>query len=444
MLAARLEGWQRSASRCFAFVGHHYDPASGLVELDYRLDGIDLQERFRLPPAEIPPQRRSAVTEALNLLHWVAGVSYWKAGCPTRIVFESMSPDAEQAAWLTDLYRCGLAEFAYCNGLDPAGFPAFPENADAPRKAAAVSLKRRSLVPMGGGKDSLVAWSRLQKRGDRCRPVQVGSAPLIRRLGQQLSGDHLVIERRLDPALGALNARGAWNGHVPVTAINAAVLVLVALVLDYDRVVFANERSADEATLHDDQGRPVNHQFSKSLVFEQMLDQWIRRRIAADLRVFSLLRRDRELGVCREFASLEKWHGLFSSCNRNFHLDGPRTSRWCGQCPKCHFVFLGLAPFMTPSALVRIFGRDLLDDAEQVDGFAALMGLDGRKPFECVGEAVEARSALAALQVQPDWAGHAVVRALAPRLEGLDLPSLEQLCRPGGPHLIPSELLDAP
>lgn len=441
--ASELERWQRSTSRCFSFGQSRFDPSSGMVELEYRLDGIALTETFRLPPAEVPEQRRAAVDAALNLLHWVAGISYWKAGCPSRLVFESAAPGPDQAAWLSQLYRSGLAEFAYRNGLDPDHFPDFPACGEQEPTAGDLGLARRTLVPMGGGKDSLVAWSRLERIGDRCRPVQVGEAALIRQLGQTLSAEHLVIPRKVDPALAALNARGAWNGHVPVTAINAAVLVLAALVLDHDRVVFANERSADEVTLHDEQGRGVNHQFSKSLVFERMLDQWVRRWIAADLRVFSLLRRDGELAVCREFAGLGAWHGLFSSCNRNFHLDGPRTQRWCGQCPKCHFVFLGLAPFMTPVALQAIFQADLLDDIEQLDGFAALLGLDGRKPFECVGEAGEARSALLALTRQPAWSCHAVVQALAPRLAGLPVPSLDAACQPGGPHLIPTEWLDA-
>lgn len=435
--------WRREDSRLFIFLDRGFDPATGLVRLRYQLDGLVLEENFELPPVVVSARTRFAVEAALDLLHWVAGISYWKAACPARIEFAGTAPSKAQADWLSSLYRHGLAEFAFRNQLDPDRFAAFPGRSGETAAAGAVGLRRRSLVPMGGGKDSLVAWSRLQALADDARPVQVGSAALIMRLGQRLSDQHLVIPRRIDPMLGRLNAAGAWNGHVPVTAINAAVLVLAALVLDFDRVVFANERSADEATLFDQQGRAVNHQFSKSLVFERMLDEWVRRWIASDLKVFSLLRRDSELGICREFAGLVQWHGLFSSCNRNFHLDGSRTSRWCGRCPKCHFVFLGLAAFMTPADLEAIFGRDLLADADLVDDFAALLALDGRKPFECVGEAVEARVALAALSRQAAWADHSVVQQLAPRLAGLDLPSLDALCQPAGDHLLPSEWLDA-
>jgi len=266
---------------------------------------------------------------------------------------------------------------------------------------------------------------------------------VIERIGRQLEGRHWMVARKLDPKLGRLNDQGAWNGHVPVTAINAAICVLAALLMDYDRVVFANERSADEASLVDESGRPVNHQFSKSFEFERMLDEWIRRSIEPELKVFSILRRDRELAICKEFSDLVEFHSVFASCNRNFHLQGPRTDRWCGQCPKCLFVFLGLAPFMEPARLTAIFGRDLLADPERVDGFAQLLALDGAKPLECVGEADEARAAIMALAGSGPWSEHVVVDMLARRLSQTPVPTIRQLCRPAGDHLIPAEWLHA-
>src|SRR3712207_7315008 len=35
------------------------------------------------------------------------------------------------------------------------------------------------------------------------------------------------------------------------------------------------------------------------------------------------------------------------------------TARWCGDCPKCRFVALAMAPAMPRERLTRIFGRDL-------------------------------------------------------------------------------------
>jgi UDP-N-acetyl-alpha-D-muramoyl-L-alanyl-L-glutamate epimerase len=445
--ALGLADWQRSGAHRFGFVGRDLDPSSGRIRLVYQLDGIELEEIISLPAAPHPlsAARAAALEPAMDLLHWVAGISYWKAACSDEVSFSGTRPDAWQSAWLNTLYRQGLAEFAYRNGLDQRQWQPFPVSDELPsvQDGPQVGLARRSLVPMGGGKDSLVAWARLTRLGENPDTVQIGGSALIARLGDSLPGQHWQIGRRLDPGLAELNAAGAWNGHVPVTAINSAILAVAALWLDYERVVFANERSADEASLLDSAGEAVNHQFSKSFEFELMFDDWVRRYVARDLKVFSLLRRDRELAICREFAALDAFHAKFSSCNRNFHLDGPRTERWCGACPKCHFVYLALAPFMQPDRLKHIFGRDLLAESAAIEGFAGLLGLDGAKPFECVGEAQEARAAALALAADSEWSKRVVVQALAARLAGLPVPSLEELCRPLGPSLIPTEWRDA-
>lgn len=441
----RLAGWQPQLSEQFVFAGYDWCPERGRVELHYRLDDMALSERFDFP---LPETARGMAAEplsaALELLHWTAGISYWKAGCPQRVVFSGPGPDRWQAAWLSRLYREGLAEFAFRQGLSSSAFEVFASDRAPAPAVSGQNLDDRFLVPMGGGKDSLVAWSRLDRMGRVAATLQVGQAALIGTVAARTGAPHRRIQRRVDPRLAALNAAGAYNGHVPVTAINAAAAVVLALLHGHGGIAFANERSAEEPSLVDERGAPVNHQFAKTLAFERMLDAWVRRYVAADLAVFSLLRQDRELAVCREFAELRQFHDVFSSCNRNFHLDGPRTARWCGDCPKCRFVYLGLAPFLSAVELRAIFGADLLDDERQVEGFRQLLALDGQKPFECVGEADEARAAIQALSKRPEWSEQTVVRSLAALLEGRVVPELEALCRPGGPHLIPDALLHAP
>jgi hypothetical protein len=67
-------------------------------------------------------------------------------------------------------------------------------------------------------------------------------------------------------------------------------------------------------------------------------------------------------------------------------------------------------------SLVAIFGRDLLDDPAQQEGFWDLCAA-GRKPYECVGEQRESLLAFFMLLEDPDWRDRAVVVGLRPELE---------------------------
>ena len=208
-------------------------------------------------------------------------------------------------------------------------------------------------------------------------------------------------------------------------------------------MVFSNERSASYGSLIAGTGE-VNHQWSKGWDFERQFAGLLRAEVAADLDYYSLLRPLSELAVARRFAAIDAYDAHFSSCNRNFHLLGERPAeRWCGVCPKCHFVFLALAPFMSKPRLVGIFGRNLLDDSSQMPGFDALIEYGDHKPFECVGEGKESRAALAELSRRPVWQEDAIVarfaNEIAPQLDAAVL-AMQPLLIPEGEHGIPARL----
>jgi UDP-N-acetyl-alpha-D-muramoyl-L-alanyl-L-glutamate epimerase len=426
----------------FRFIRAGY--ADGVAQLVYAFDqDNELVERITFPDAPVlPPEREVAFAAALKLLHLVAGVSYYKAGVPAAIVVGNGEPDAPTAQLLDALYLHGLGEFAYQNGLDLREHIRFPR-AGTCTPATTLGLPARSLLPIGGGKDSLVSAELLRQHGENATAVWVGNSPLIAACVVQTGLPGLNIRRELAPELFEYNKAGAWNGHIPVTAINSAILVLAALLYGYDCVVFSNERSASSATLEYD-GQAVNHQWSKSWEFEQSFAAWLRSHVAADLNYCSLLRPLSELAVTRLFAREVRYDGVFSSCNRNFRILGPRPAdRWCGQCPKCHFVFLALAPFVTKPRLLGIFGRNLLDDEAQQQGFDALLEFREHKPFECVGEGRESRAALQALSQRPEWREDALVarfrQVVLPQLDAAEL-DLEALLRPAGPQGLPPRL----
>ena len=271
----------------------------------------------------------------------------------------------------------------------------------------------------------------------------IGGSQLIAACAARTGLPTLNISRQLAPQLFEYNRQGAWNGHIPVTAVNSAILVFAAVLLGFDQVVFSNERSASYGSIIPGTGE-VNHQWSKGWAFESAFGDYVQRRIAADLHYYSLLRPLSELAVARQFAKSDRYDAWFSSCNRNFHLLGERpAARWCGVCPKCHFVFLALAPFMPKPRLTAIFGRNLLDDPGQTAGYDALLEYQDHKPFECVGEGRESRAAMAALAQRPEWREDALVerfaREIAPQLDAVDL-RVEPLLALEGEHRIPPAL----
>jgi len=416
--------FDRDAIRAFRFVRCGFDAASGVAQLVYAFDdGAELVETVTLPgaPFVLDEARAAAAERALQLLHLIAGVSYYKAAVPAEIRIESYAIDAATAGLLEDVYVHGLGEFAYRNGLDLHGRIRFPADA-APVEDSAppVGLRPHALVAIGGGKDSLVSIEALRALGVEQTVTWIGGSQLIRACAERTGLPTLNIGRQLAPELFDYNRQGAWNGHIPVTAVNSAIMAFAAIVLGVDQVVFSNERSASYGSLIEGTGE-VNHQWSKGWAFEQAFADHLRSHVAADLRYYSLLRPLSELAVARQFAKTDQYDAHFSSCNRNFHLLGERpVNRWCGVCPKCHFVFLALAPFMPKPRLVGIFGRNLLDDVAQVPGYDALLEYRDHKPFECVGEGRESRAAMAALAARPEWREDAIVarfaREIAPQL----------------------------
>ncbi|WP_064747806.1 UDP-N-acetyl-alpha-D-muramoyl-L-alanyl-L-glutamate epimerase [Lysobacter antibioticus] len=438
--------FQRDAVRAFRFVRCGLDTATGVAELVYAFDdGPELVETVTVPgaPFVLDDARRTAVERMLRLLHLIAGVSYYKAAVPPEIRIDGYAIDSDTAQLLELIYVNGLGEFAYRNGLDLHGRIRFPVGADAQPQAPALGLREHALVAIGGGKDSLVSIEALRSLGVEQTVTWIGGSQLIAACAQRTELPTLNLGRALAPQLFELNRQGAYNGHIPVTVVNSAIMALAALLRGADQVVFSNERSASYGSLIEGTGE-VNHQWSKGWACEQAFGDYLQRHVAADLRYYSLLRPLSELAVARQFARSDRYDAHFSSCNRNFHILGERpASRWCGVCPKCHFVFLALAPFMTKPRLVGIFGRNLLDDPGQTGGYDALLEYRDHKPFECVGEGRESRAAMAALSEQAQWREDALVerfaREIRPQLQDEDL-SVESVLALDVQHRIPAAL----
>ncbi len=424
--------FDRDSIERFVFQSYGFDPERMRLELNYRLDDIGFTETIEFPGGSLAGVDEAALDRAFHLLHLLAGISYYKAALPPVIEIATRLPSPAMAAFLEQTYCHGLGEFAWTNHISIEGkthFPSADLTVDVPPAGDALP---GYVVPLGGGKDSLVSCELLSQASVSFRTIDVGGSRLIRQVARAVGKSHLSIRRQLDRRLFDLNDQGAYNGHVPISAILAGVMVCGGLLYRYGNVVMSNERSADSGNFVLDSGFVVNHQYSKSLEFERDFGELVDREVVPGFRYFSLLRGWSELAVARRFAELSGYHREFSSCNRNFRINDARPlGRWCCDCPKCRFVFLALAPFLTVDALTEIFGLNLMDDPDQIAGYRALLGLGADKPFECVGEIEESRAAMAALIDDPEWNGWPVVQhfAGAPELRGARLEPLLQISR---------------
>lgn len=302
-------------------------------------------------------------------------------------------------------------------------------------------------MPFGGGIDSIVTVEGVRERtqdialfvvsrpGDRFaaieEPAAVSGLPVIR------------AGREIDPQLLRSAELGFLNGHVPVTGIISAIAVLAAARSDRDAVVMSNEWSASVPTLEYN-GSQVNHQWSKSDVFERSFRELLSASPAKLPDYFSALRDRTELWVGERFAALTQYHGAFRSCNRAFYIDvRKRWDHWCGECDKCCFIDLILAPFMSAEQLGNVFAHEgePLGKPGLKPKFSTLLG-SGTKPFECVGEVNECRAAVVLAARRTDRAGTTLLQELAAEITGRpDAPAhteIEAMKHPVGSNFVPA------
>jgi hypothetical protein len=387
----------------------------------YDLDGRVFEERIGLgQPADWSDP---AVLEAARLVHLLAGVSYFKAGAPPVLDLGDTPVRPGEADLLRTYHEDGLGEFAHRNGIELAvevvgGRSAGP--APTPRLRSG-----RPLIPFGGGIDSIVTVDEVvalggpdldpalfvvSRAGDRFPAIE--AAAEVTRLPV------LRADRELDPQILRSAELGFLNGHVPVTGILSAIAVLAAVADGRDSVVMSNEWSASSGNV-DVGGRTVNHQWSKSAAFESAFRGLLAEALPGGPDYFSLLRPWSELAIAERFARLEAFHGTFRSCNRAFHIDpAQRADTWCGRCDKCCFIDLILAPYLSAADLGAVFGgHEPLDQPELLPRFRTLLGLGPDvKPFECVGDVDECRTAAVLAGDRGDRLDTEVLRALRDEL----------------------------
>jgi hypothetical protein len=387
---------------------------------------------------------RSLPDEFLNNavfhLGLVESFSYWKATASPVIEVHAGSLTDEQIHWWQDLLLHGMGEFFYRNDLDftaPGFVKIQSAGSGGPSRPYASALPPRSLLTIGGGRDSALAAGLLRDSGHEFTCMMLNPSSAARKIAAHVSGaDPVIIRRSICPELLDLNRRGFLNGHTPFSAYLAFLGAVCLLHHGYSNVIVANERSSDEGNVRY-RGKDINHQYSKSFRFERLFDEYLSKYLVTQARYFSFVRPLYELQIGKLFSGLPAFFDLFKSCNRN------RSDSWCGQCPKCVSVFLTMYPFVPRSALMKVFGGDLFDRDATIPILRELAGFEV-KPFECVATTAEIIAALSLAIAKANASGEPLPPVLAYAAQNIrgvaDLSGAETILSSYGPHRIPQEL----
>lgn len=316
-------------------------------------------------------------------------ISYWKATCSPKVSIKCGYLTTEQKRWWKKLYFYGLAEMFYINNITNNIEDFMDIDSTQDKKHSLISDSNKNydgyLVPVGGGKDSIVSLEVLKSFNNKKafiinnRQVCFDSAKIA---GNEKE-DIINVKRIFDRGIIDLNSEGYLNGHTPLSANIAFIAYLTAYLYNFKYVVLSNESSANEPSI---KGTKINHQYSKSFEFEEDFRYYTNKYLNENIEYFSLLRPISELQIMNIFSKYPKYFNDFISCNNGGKRKNiGKSDGWCLNCSKCLFIYIILSNFITDEQLISIFSENLLEKKEMLPIFIDLIGKSKSKPFECVG-----------------------------------------------------------
>jgi len=390
----------------FFYDGFKLAAKEGFIQIrfDFTIDGLcEFHPEIKIATGNLRLLNAFASAEARDIvfaLGMTEAVSYWKCVCPPRVVVRCGVLSEQDKLWWKKLWYNGLSEFFFLNRIQ-TDFESFVniENDFGCEKLAAQDVKTGvetgfhssglNIIPVGGGKDSIVTLELLHELCDKNLCFTVNDQP-ARSESVIAAGysekDIIKVYRTIDRELLKRNEEKFLNGHTPFSAIVAFLSYYCAYITGADNIILSNESSANEANVVD---TVINHQYSKSYEFESDFRDYVKRNFSSNINYFSLLRAFNELQIAKQFAVFKKYHSIFKSCNK-----GSKENIWCGTCAKCLFVYIILSPFLEREELIKIFGCDMLEKESLRNEFEGLIGVSKEKPFECIGTVEEVCCAL--------------------------------------------------
>ena len=407
--------YMKDQQKTFTFKRYEINLQEGYVVFYYEVslsdETIFFEEKLTFSSEHIilSSSDKNKITPILESLLLIIGISYWKLYCPEIIIIESFSLNKEQADFWNTVYTNGLGEFYFKNKIDFRKLVNFPYVNDLLNKSQFGQLRKdpqnfsqkfetrkasKTLLLYGGGKDSLVSAELLKSAGKTFSIYTLNEYSFQDKAIRILNADHIIVKRKLDSKLLDISKRkDIFEGHVPISLIYTFTAVFASVLYGYDYIVASNEESSSYGNVMY-LGMEINHQWSKSLECEELVQTYIHNFIDNSITYFSLLRPLKEIKITELFSHYPQYFKLFVSCNRNFTVrNSGEEFSWCGKCPKCLFVFAMMSAFIPKIELIKIFGKNLFADPSLMLIYKELLGIENIKPFECVGTPEETQVA---------------------------------------------------
>lgn len=416
-----------------------------LIEIWYEIKKDRYYVQVLIPDIYASQLRKldeSAKGQLFTLLGLVFSPFFFKLSDIFEIEVKTATLDKESVEFFERFLKKGLGEFRFRQGLNPSRKVKVLASLDSGVTPIEVGSSDDLIMLNGGGKDTIVAAELLKDAELDFTWLSI-RPNATRRKVIELSGilSALEVSYKLDPKIN-VNRIYKW-GHFPHTSIVLSIGLMIAILRRARYVAAGNENSANFGNIvyH---GMDVNHQYSKSFEFERGLQDFVRRRVVTDVKVFSILRPYGDLQLAWFFSRHKGYFKHFISCNRGI---GRGQGEWCKECPKCAFMGLAMFPFVGVEGIEEIFGENILNRPLIRKHIVELV-TGSIKPWECVGTKDECRLALRLLlEASPNMDfTERPTRAELVGVAGTD--DIEYLRRQvlekaHDEHLIPAELVSA-
>ena len=402
----------------FTFGSYKINPKRSTVTFTYRVEfqsGKAKTYTDRLIFPDVAPELwglvpKTVLEPTLQALLIMLGINYWCYFRTSNIKIEGFSLTREQAHFWDSLYLHGLGEFLYEMQIDFHNLIAFPYDESIPAVTpASFARPARALLLNGAGKDSILSAEMLKASGTPFDFFAFAPTPAHKRIGKLVDAKTINVTRRRDPRIEAIIQRPGVSTAYPSVSTFTFIATLLAELIGYDSIIFSNEKGADFGNLTY-LGLEVNHQWCKSSEAEKMTNDYIHNFITPDIATASPLRKYNELEIVRRFVQYPQYLHYFTSCNTYFWLPrlwqlAYRKSYWCNRCPKCVFLFASFAAYLPKKEMVSIFGADLYSKKRFIPLIKRILGLEGFKPLDCVGEPEEMILAMHYAALRGEYAG---------------------------------------